>query len=273
MTTEKDLLRAKRLLAKSELRRVELEHLIDTGQAFQRRILADVEQSKATLQKLYDQLHEEQKRTDQLLTSIMPETVAVELKQSGGVVPKRHDMAAVMFTDFVGFTTHAEGLDPLMLVQVLDQYYSEFDRISARHGVEKVKTIGDAYMCAAGLGGSTEDDLLAAATEMLKFVKTVRPFGLPDDAPLWTIRIGINSGPVSAGVIGQDRLSFDIWGNAVNIASRVVDACAENEIFISRSTYDRVSAKSGFTLFGEIEAKGRGPVEVYRSTADSDYSI
>ena len=113
MTTEKDLLRAKRLLAKSELRRVELEHLIDTGQAFQRRILADVEDSKAMLQKLYDQLHEEQKRTDHLLTSIMPETVATELKQSGGVVPKRHDMAAVMFTDFVGFTTHAEGLDPL----------------------------------------------------------------------------------------------------------------------------------------------------------------
>lgn len=266
---DRELARAERRLAKSELRRAELEHLIDTGQSFQRRVLTEVETAKAALQTLNEQLQQEQARADLLLKSIMPATIAEELKRTGGVIPRRFENASVMFADFVGFTTHAETLDPMILVQILDQYYSEFDRISARHGVEKVKTIGDAYMCASGLdeGSKGASNLVAAAKEFLDFVVTVRPFGLSTDMPNWQIRIGINSGPVSTGVIGQDRLSFDIWGDTVNTASRVVAASGVNEMLLSRSTFDLLCDQSGFAPQGQVEAKGRGPVDVFRPTA------
>jgi class 3 adenylate cyclase len=264
----RELLRTRRKLARSNMRRAELEHLIDTGQAFQRHVLQQVEDARATLQKLNEQLQHEQARTDHLLKSIMPESIANELKHTGGVIPRRFENASVMFADFVNFTSLTETLDPLILVQILDQYYSEFDRISARHGVEKVKTIGDAYMCMSGLNEDpmAASRLVAAAYEVRKFVMTVRPFGIADDMPLWQIRIGINSGPVSSGVIGQDRLSFDIWGDAVNTASRVAAACDVNQVLLSRSTFALLVNHSGFESFGTVKAKGRGPVDVFRST-------
>ncbi len=265
---DRDLQRMKRLLAKSELHRAELEHLIDTGQSFQRRVLTEVEAAKAELQTLNAQLHTEQARTDHLLKSIMPASIAEELKQTGGVIPRRFENATVMFADFVGFTSLAETLDPLLLVRILDQYYSEFDRISARHNIEKVKTIGDAYMCVAGLDDDSNSAgrLLLAAKAFLAFVSGVRPAGLPRDMPLWQIRIGINSGPVSAGVIGQDRLSFDIWGDTVNTASRVVAASGINGILLTRSTFDLLHDQQFFEHYGTVAAKGRGPVDVFRPT-------
>ncbi|WP_106746236.1 adenylate/guanylate cyclase domain-containing protein [Yoonia maritima] len=264
--SDRELLRTKRLLAKSELRRAELEHLIDTGQSFQRRVLAEVEDAKAALQVANTKLTQEQERTDHLLKSIMPSSVASELKQTGGVVPRRYEEATVMFADFVGFTAHAETLDPLILVQILDQYYSEFDRIAANHVVEKVKTIGDAYMCVSGLNEDPKSAtrMVDAARDFLSFVKNIRPFGLAADAPGWKIRIGINSGPVLSGVIGYDRLSYDIWGDTVNTAARVVAGCGVNEILLSRSTYDLLIDQEGYEPLGSIEAKGRGPVDVLR---------
>ena len=265
---DRELRRTKRLLAKSELRRAELEHQIDTGQSFQRRVLAEVEEARAALQVANERLTLEQERTDQLLKSIMPSSVASELKQTGGVVPRRFEDATVMFADFVGFTARAETLDPLVLVQILDQYYSEFDRIVAAHQIEKVKTIGDAYMCVSGLNEDPKSAtrMVEAARAFLQFVKTVRPFGLSENAPAWKIRIGINSGPVLSGVIGHDRLSYDIWGDTVNTAARVVAGCAENEILLSRSTHDLLIDQTGFEPLGAIQAKGRGPVDVFRPT-------
>ena len=262
------LARLQRQLAKSQMRRNELEHLIDTGQAFQRSVLAEVEDARAKLEELNVQLKREQKRTDLLLHSIMPQSVADELKRTGGVVPKRVENATVMFADFVAFTEHSERLDPLVLVRILDQYYSEFDRIVARNGVEKVKTIGDAYMCVAGL----DDDPLAAshmvhaAHETLLFIRSVRPHGLAADLPLWEIKIGINTGPVSTGVIGQDRLSFDIWGDTVNVASRIVSACAPNGILMSQHTHNHLQDKTAFTPNGRVELRGHDSVETYQST-------
>ncbi|UWP90905.1 hypothetical protein K3X13_15515 (plasmid) [Aliiroseovarius crassostreae] len=270
---EREILRLKRRLERSQLRRAELEHLIDTGQSFQRRVLAEVETAKAELEKLHAQLQKEQRRTEKLLHSIMPETVAHELRQNGGVVPRRFENATVMFADFVGFTAHAETLDPMILVQILDQYYSEFDRIAAKHGVEKVKTIGDAYMCVAGLSDdvASADRMLQAAQNCLTYVKTVRPFGITEDMPLWQIRIGINSGPVSTGVIGQDRLSFDVWGDTVNLAARLVRASHVNSMLLSESTFELLRRSNAFRSDGQIDVRGRGPVNIFRPA--QDYSI
>lgn len=199
----------------------------------------------------------------------MPAAVAEELKQTGGVTPRRFEAATVMFADFVGFTSLAETLDPLVLVPILDQYYSEFDRIAAQHGVEKVKTIGDAYMCVAELDDDPRSAarLVAAAHAFLAFVMHVRPFGLAQDAPTWQIRIGMNLGPVSAGVIGQDRLSFDIWGDTLNTASRVVAASAVNGMLISRSTFDLLDDQAGFVPQGQLHAKGRRSVDTFAPRA------
>lgn len=270
---EREILRLKRRLERSQLRRAELEHLIDTGQSFQRRVLAEVETAKAELEKLHAQLQKEQRRTEKLLHSIMPETVAHELRHNGGVVPRRFENATVMFADFVGFTAHAETLDPMILVQILDQYYSEFDRIAAKHGVEKVKTIGDAYMCVAGLSDdvASADRMIQAAQNCLKYVKTVRPFGITEDMPLWQIRIGINSGPVSTGVIGQDRLSFDVWGDTVNLAARLVRASHVNSMLLSESTFELLRRSNAFRSYGQIDVRGRGPVNIFRPA--QDYSI
>ena len=262
-----EVARLQRRLKKSQQHREELEHLIDTGQAFQRRVLSQVEQSRKELQMLNDQVIKEQKRINILLRSIMPDPIAAELKQTGAVVPRRHDNASIMFTDFVGFTEHAEALDPVDLVRILDQYYSEFDRIVARHGVEKVKTIGDAYMCVTGLSDTavTADTIRDAAHEILHFVQTVRPAGLPKASALWQIRIGINSGAVSTGVIGQDRLSFDVWGGAVNVASRVVAAAAPNTVLLADSTSALLVDRSGLAPLGAVDTRGADPVDVFLS--------
>ncbi|MEJ8562098.1 adenylate/guanylate cyclase domain-containing protein [Yoonia sp. GPGPB17] len=261
----KELSRLKRRLAKSDMRRVELEHLIDTGQSFQRSVLAQVERAKAELQKLNEKLQQEQARSDRLLRSIMPNSIADELKQQNGVTPRRCENATVMFADFVGFTAKSETLDPLVLLRILDHYYSEFDRITARHRIEKVKTIGDAYMCVAGLDDdpASPDHVIAAAHEFVQFVAQVRPPSLDPQGPLWQIRIGINSGPVSTGVIGQDRLSFDVWGDTVNIASRIVSASHPNEIRLSRSTVEMMTNPSSFEACGRVNAKGRGMIELF----------
>lgn len=262
----RELLRLKRRLAKSELRRTELEHLIDTGQSFQRKVLSQVETARAELQVLNTQLRQEQARSDKLLRSIMPDFIAEELKQHSGVIPRGIENATVMFADFVGFTAHSETLDPLILLRILDHYYSEFDRIAARHGIEKVKTIGDAYMCVAGLNDDPQStaNIVAAAFEFIAFVSQVRAPSLSDDCAHWQIRVGINSGPVSTGVIGQERLSFDVWGDTVNIASRIVGAAAPNEVLISRASFDLLSHQSEFAPAGRVNAKGRGMIDLFK---------
>lgn len=266
--SEKELLRLQRRLAKSDRRRAELEHLIDTGQAFQRSVLAQVERARADLQILNNKLQNEQARSDRLLRSIMPDFIADELKRHDSVVPRRAENATVMFADFVGFTASSETLDPLILLQILDHYYSGFDRIAARHSIEKVKTIGDAYMCVAGLNDDPASikDMVNAARDFIDFVASVRPAALDPQGPLWQIRIGISSGPVSVGVIGQDRLSFDVWGDTVNTAARIVGAATPNGILLSQSSFDLLPDTSGFAHHDSIAAKGRGNVEVFRPT-------
>lgn len=261
-------------LSKANMRRTELEHLMDTSHAFQLNIIkeieaarADVERKSHELEAVNDSLKMEKARTDQLLRSIMPEQVAEELKATGRVAPRRVDNATVMFADFVSFSTKTERLDPVELVGMLDHYYSAFDQIITKHGVEKVKTIGDAYMCVAGAQDDATDHaprMLRAAREILMFVRDSRNKPSATRQSAWDIRIGVNSGALSSGVVGHDRLSYDIWGNTVNTAARVVKACAVNTITLSESTRFLVGADPAIRALGIVEAKGVGNVAIYQ---------
>jgi class 3 adenylate cyclase len=261
-------------LAKARQTQAELERLMDASHTFQRNIIKEVEASNAEiarksreLERAYASLQAEQARTDQLLRSIMPDDVATELKSTGRVQPRRAENATVMFADFVAFSTATERLDPVALVEMLDHYYSAFDRILAQHGVEKVKTIGDAYMCVAGMrpgdGAVQARQMLNAARAILMFVRDART--RPGKSPrMWDVRIGLNSGPISSGIVGRDKLSYDIWGNTVNLAARVVKSCAPNTITLSQSTRDLLGGDPALHALGAVAAKGIGDVTVYR---------
>ncbi|WP_372991606.1 adenylate/guanylate cyclase domain-containing protein [Sulfitobacter sp.] len=266
---EKLLRRLEKRLAKSEFRRTELEELMDGSQAFQRRVITDIEAAKAKIEQLYASLEIEQIRTEQLLRSIMPESIAEELKANGKVRPRQVESATVMFTDFVDFTKSTEAMDPVALVGMLDRYYGAFDEISAKHGVEKVKTIGDAYMTVAGdLNDSDEIDHVAAtcaaAVEIMDYVSGRLDQTEADEIAGWALRIGIHTGPISTGVVGTKRLSFDIWGDTVNTAARMVSACAPNTILLSAASEKLFDQPHRVEQHGDIQAKGKGTLKAYR---------
>lgn len=266
---EKQIKLLEKKLARSVLRQTELEELMDGSTAFQRRVITDIEAQKAKIEQLYASLEAEQARTEQLLRSIMPETIAEELKASGRVRPRHIASATVMFTDFVDFTKSTERMDPVALVGMLDRYYGAFDDIVARHGVEKVKTIGDAYMTVAGdLNGSGEIDhaaaTCAAAIEILEYVRGNHAKSAAGEIAGWALRIGIHTGPISSGVVGTKRLSFDIWGDTVNTAARMVSACEPDTVLLSAQTVRLLGPDKQVEQRANIQAKGKGTLQAYR---------
>lgn len=266
---EKLLARLEKRLKNSELHRAELEELMDGSQAFQRRVITDIEASKAKIEQLYASLEAEQERTEQLLRSIMPESIAAELKASGRVRPRHVKSATVMFTDFVDFTNSTENMDPVALVGMLDRYYGAFDEIVAKHNVEKVKTIGDAYMTVAGdLDGTGNADHVAAtcaaATEIMAYVRSGLAHVQTDEIAGWALRIGIHTGPISSGVVGTKRLSFDIWGDTVNTAARMASACDADAILLSADTAALLNDPDRVAQHSDIQAKGKGMLKAFR---------
>lgn len=207
----------------------------------------------------------EKERSDKLLLNILPEEVANELKDRGKVSAKRFESVSVLFSDFKGFTSYAENLPPEKLVDCVDYYFSEFDRIIEKHGVEKIKTVGDAYMCAAGLPIPSQqhaEKMVEAGLEILDFVNQAKE-NAPAGIPRFDIRIGINSGPVVAGVVGSKKFAFDIWGDAVNIASRMESNSEPGKLNISEYTYQLIKDKYKCSYRGEIQAKNRGALKMY----------
>jgi class 3 adenylate cyclase len=207
----------------------------------------------------------EKERSDKLLLNILPEETAQELKDNGSVVAKKYPAVTVLFSDFKGFTSYAEHLTPEKLVETIDHYFSKFDVIMEKHGLEKIKTIGDAYMAVGGLSFDNTvnqaKEMILAAKEMNDFVNQTKL----DDANTasFDIRIGINTGPVVAGVVGTKKFAYDIWGDAVNIASRMESNSEAGRINISDNTYQIVRHDFECEYRGELEVKNRGIMKMY----------
>jgi class 3 adenylate cyclase len=210
-------------------------------------------------------IENEKNRSDRLLLNILPQETALELKEKGKVEAKRFEAVTVLFTDFKNFTHYAENLPPEELVKSVDFYFSKFDEIVDRHGLEKIKTVGDAYMCASGVPFPVEDHayrVIAAACDMINFVESARRVEDGKETR-FEVRIGINSGPVVAGVVGNKKWAYDIWGDAVNIAARM-ETCSEiGKINISENTYNLVKGSYDCDFRGEIEVKNKGMMKMY----------
>jgi adenylate cyclase len=209
----------------------------------------------------------EKKRSDDLLKNILPEETANELKENGIVKAKQFEQVSILFTDFKGFTARSENLEPEVLVESINYYFSKFDEITDKYGLEKIKTIGDAYMCAGGLPFPTEDHAVKVCQAALDIVEFVRKTKRSTNHKLakFDIRIGINTGPVVAGVVGTKKFQYDIWGDAVNTASRMESSGEVGKVNISESTYNIIQKYDvfEFTHRGELDAKGKGKIAMY----------
>ncbi len=210
-------------------------------------------------------IEKERDRSDRLLLNILPEETAAELKEYGSVKAKKYDAVSVLFTDFKGFTNYSETLSPEALVETVSFYFSKFDDIIEQNGLEKIKTIGDAYMCAGGLHCKTEDHakrIILAAMEIVAFVdETKRDVSASELT--FDIRIGINTGPVVAGVVGTKKFAYDIWGDTVNVASRMETMSEPGKINIGENTYELVKDVFDCEYRGEIAVKNRGAMKMY----------
>ena len=207
-------------------------------------------------------LQEEKQKSEKLLLNILPMSIADQLKVETGAIASRFDEATILFADIVDFTGLAAHVSPSELVQLLNDIFSAFDCIADRLGLEKIKTIGDAYMVVGGLPTPRTDHaeaILAMAVEMLQVTKTFQR----GDGNAFQLRIGINTGPVVAGVIGIKKFSYDLWGDAVNIASRMESHGVVDRIHISATTYAHLKDRHQFEDRGCIHIKGRGEMHTY----------
>lgn len=207
----------------------------------------------------------EKDRSEKLLRNILPDETALELKEHGKVKAKKFESVTVMFIDFKGFTSHSESLSPEELVQAVDYFFSKFDAVMDKYGLEKIKTIGDAYMCAGGLPFPTEDHHLKVVqagfeiAQIMEDAKKNTGGGIMDI----DIRIGINTGPVVSGVVGTRKFAYDIWGDAVNVASRMESMSEPGKINVSENTYQLIKDTYECEHRGQIHVKNKGMMDMY----------
>lgn len=207
------------------------------------------------------QLKDEKQKSDNLLLNILPEEVAVELKEKGTADAKLFNDVTVLFTDFKGFTTISEQLSPQQLVDELHACFSAFDEICGRYHIEKIKTVGDAYLAVAGLpmpDSSHAQNVVKAAIEIRNYMLARKTHTQTFD-----VRIGIHSGSVVAGIVGVKKFAYDIWGDTVNTAARMEQNGEPGKVNISEATYELVKDKFSTEYRGEIEAKNKGKLKMY----------
>ena len=205
-----------------------------------------------------DHLHRENHR---LLLNVLPATIADQLRTNGTVVPERFDDVSVLFADLVGFTTLSLRLSPTELLHLLNRVFSGFDELADRHRVEKIKTIGDAYMAAGGLVQENTDHMASIAAMALDMLAHIRSLGT--EFPGLDLRVGIQAGSVIAGVIGTRKFIYDVWGDTVNTASRLESHGAPGRVHVSEGVRERLRERFVFEPRGSIVLKGRGAMQTF----------
>jgi class 3 adenylate cyclase len=204
----------------------------------------------------------EQAKSERLLLNVLPAPVAARLKQQEGIIADAHEDVTVLFADIVGFTPLSERLTAPDLVALLDRVFARWDQLAARHGVEKIKTIGDAYMVAGGIPTPREDHAEAIAEMALAMQAEAARLVIETGLPL-QMRIGIDTGPVVAGVIGRAKFIYDLWGDTVNTASRMELHAQPGTIQVTAQTYDRLRERYELQPCGTIDVKGKGRMSPY----------
>jgi ligand-binding sensor domain-containing protein/class 3 adenylate cyclase len=229
-----------------------------------------IEEKKNHLEEQKKLLEIEKEKTEKLLKNIMPESTYEELKTKGKASARAYKTVSVMFTDFVGFTKIAETLKPSDLVNELDIYFRKFDEIIVRNNLEKIKTIGDAYMCAGGVpvrNNTNPIDACLAALQIQENMRTMREEAQVQNRVIFNLRLGINTGEVTAGVIGSKKLAYDIWGSTVNQAQRMEMLGEPNKVTISGQTFQYIEPYFVCTFRGKAKTKTNGVIDMY--TVDS----
>jgi len=203
---------------------------------------------------------------ESLLLNILPAEVARELQQNGQATPRYYESVSVLFTDFKSFTNIADSLSPQKIVAELSECFTGFDDIIEKYNLERIKTIGDSYMCAGGIPTVNQEhpvNIVKAAFEIIAYMeetnkKIVATYGIPLE-----IRIGIHTGPVVAGVVGKKKYAYDIWGSTVNIASRMESSGQSGQINISEALYEIIKNEFDCTYRGKVHAKNVGEIDMY----------
>ena len=210
-------------------------------------------------------IEEKRRRSEQLLLNILPSAVAAELTVRNKVAARRYEHATVMFIDFVGFTRIAETMQPEELLAELDYCFSRFDDLIGRNRIEKIKTVGDAYICASGLSDRNErpTDMIRVALQIQDFLKKLREKRMQEGKPSFEARIGIHFGPVVAGVVGTKKFAYDIWGDTVNTAARLEEACEPGRINVSAAAREVVLNEFKWEFRGKISAKNKAEMDMY----------
>ncbi len=206
-------------------------------------------------------LQESQERSERLLLNILPASIAQQLKQNHTAIAESYNDVTILFADLVGFTELASQIKPIQLVDLLNELFSTFDTVTEKHGLEKIKTIGDAYMVVGGLPNPRSDHAEAVAQMALDMQRAIAQLALTQESR--QIRIGINTGSVVAGVIGVKKFIYDLWGDAVNIASRMESSGEAGKIQVTEMTYQRLKHQYRFEPRGMISVKGRGEMMTY----------
>ncbi len=259
---ELDLLRELSAMVEHELRQYDLIQ----AQKEAIRVKDALAESQRQLASTVEDLQTAKQQAEEMLHSILPIELASELRSKGFVEPVRHDNAAVLFTDFAGFTKAAAEMEAGELVEELNECFCHFDWVVAKHGVEKLKTIGDGYLAVAGILHPRPDDalhVLKAALEIRDYMAERKAERERDGQPSWNVRIGLHVGPLVAGVVGVRKIAYDVWGDTVNTASRIESSGEPGRINVSAAFHDRVRDQVVSMPRGLIDCKHKGDIEMF----------
>jgi len=260
------LYRVRKSIDKERRLQVRLEMKIAERTRELRKKNEKIQQQTSRLVLQTEELEREKEKSERLLNNILPKETASQLKKDGRSAARDFSKVSIMFTDFVGFSKIAEEMSAKDLVSILDMHFRKFDSIIEKNDLEKIKTIGDAYMCAGGVpirNKTNPINTTLAAVQIKNYMLKHKEEQLSKGLPYWKLRIGINTGPVSAGVIGTKRYAYDVWGNTVNRAQRMEQLCEPEKIAITQDTFDHIEPYFECNKIGKIQTKSGVKIMMY----------